>query len=551
MPKPSRTSISELETLAPTLWEAACKRTYQLDAIVFGCAAGNFLLADEPGLGKTLETLGTIVHHTLDGTQYHLVLTPKIAMDLVWTGEVHRWLEHDFAHAYSLSGSAARRAAILTEALQDRSVPHVFIVANIEMAREAHRAKWPMLFSRWWDTIVVDEAHMALVKRPGSHTQTRRGIVGLRAGRRIAISGTPMRGKEQNLWGTLNWLEPKTYSSFWRWIKEYFHVDSTKFSGFNIGEPLRHGLDDMADDLKGIMLRRTKAEVHRSLPPKSYVGTYLIPDDVESPFGIWLPLVGEHRKQYREFESEAALPFKEYGTEIIANGTLAEYTRRKQLAHGVYTMEQFGLMAPTTKSPKYEWVLDFLGSIGVTDGQGEDKVVIVSQFSTTLKAYAKALRAKGIACHVLVGDTSPKERVRMVQDFQGKEGHHRVFLLNTKAGGVAVTLDAADHMVMLDETTIPDEQEQVENRIHRTSRNHPVTIYYLRTLDTQDEEIAWVTAARGDAMEYLMDGARGVASAKRYFEERRAGLEDSFRFGVVPRSEGAVPLKKRRMPPRG
>jgi SNF2 family DNA or RNA helicase len=96
-----------------------------------------------------------------------------------------------------------------------------------------------------------------------------------------------------------------------------------------------------------------------------------------------------------------------------------------------------------------------------------------------------------------------------------------VFFLNTAAGGVAVTLDMADHLVLLDETTVPDDQEQVEDRIHRASRMHNVTIYYLRTRGTIEEEVAYIAAARQNVQKYLLDGARGVEYAKQVFMESR------------------------------
>ena len=79
---------------------------------------------------------------------------------------------------------------------------------------------------------------------------------------------------------------------------------------------------------------------------------------------------------------------------------------------------------------------------------------------------------------------------------------------------MALTLDRADDLVILDETFIPDDQEQVEDRIHRVSRNHKVTIHYLRTLGTIEESIALKTAERDDLQKRIIDGERGVEYAR-------------------------------------
>jgi SNF2 family DNA or RNA helicase len=121
---------------------------------------------------------------------------------------------------------------------------------------------------------------------------------------------------------------------------------------------------------------------------------------------------------------------------------------------------------------------------------------------------------------VLTGETPAGRRAQMVKQFQETD-EVQVFMLNTKAGGVALTLDAADYLVLLDETTVPDDQEQVEDRIHRASRIHNVTIYTLRTLGTLDEEIAWIAAARMSVQQYLLDGARGVKAARALYEQRQ------------------------------
>jgi SNF2 family DNA or RNA helicase len=109
----------------------------------------------------------------------------------------------------------------------------------------------------------------------------------------------------------------------------------------------------------------------------------------------------------------------------------------------------------------------------------------------------------------------------MVEQFQTTD-EVQVFMLNKQAGGVALTLDAADYVVLVDEDTIPDVDEQVEDRAHRTSRIHNVTVYRLRCMGTQDEEVAWIAAARLDVQQYLLDGARGVKAARALYEKNRS-----------------------------
>jgi hypothetical protein len=100
------------------------------------------------------------------------------------------------------------------------------------------------------------------------------------------------------------------------------------------------------------------------------------------------------------------------------------------------------------------------------------------------------------------------------------QGAH-ILLINTKAGGVAITLDTADVMVVLDETWIPDDQEQLEDRIHRVSRPRPVTYHYLRSMDTIDLGVALVNQQREYATHRLLDGRRGVEYARQAMSKAR------------------------------
>jgi SNF2 family DNA or RNA helicase len=518
---------------APRIAQAMANRTYQQVGAAFGARLGSFGLFDQPGLGKTITALGSIVEAMGDTPGLHLVLCPKVAISTVWGNEIRQWLG-DRAAVFELTGPRADRTALLLDALEVDASKHVFVIGNIEMARVkknapradekslplAERAEYPQLFTRTWDTVIVDESHRALVrgKSAANESQQRRGLTELKATRRIALSGTPMRGKPEQLWGTLNWLRPEVYTSYWQWVQRYFKLTSNGFSNYVLAGFREDGEQRLADDMRSISLRRTKGEVLPELPAKQYAGTYLIPGDDNSPHGVWLTLEGKQAAQYKRFERDAAIELD--GGELIADGILAQMTRYKQFA-GATLDVRGGKVTPQLPSAKFDWLVDKLTELGIVDGEGDGKIVVASQFTSLLNMFHRELNELGIAAYLLTGETSDAKRQAMVADFQATD-EIRVFLLNTKAGGVAVTLDRADDLVLLDETYVPDEQEQVEDRIHRTSRMHSVTIHYLRVLDTIEEEIAYITAARENVQKYLLDGSRGVEAARQIYAAKSA-----------------------------
>ena len=571
---------------------ARAVHAYQRAGIAFVTHTKRALLADQPGLGKTLQTIGTMANAGIVGDI--LVAAPSAAVATTWPDELARWAPND--ECITVMGTGPKRHKIFAEhgigekARDDQTTvgakPEVpssgrrWVIINLEMmrsqwvkpkrVRRAHKVTgeigwfeekgwwshgYPELHNHEWAAFVIDESHRCLIchsAKPQSQTQVRAGagmIPVAEDGLRIALSGTPFRGKVENLWGTLNWMYPEKYHAYWTWAQQWFHVlgDPGAAARGQRVEMEIESLDETKakafyDDIAPIMLRRTKAEVRPELPDKLYAGTPLPYEDgtvdEHSPVGHWLRMSPRQKKAYEDIRSQAETVL-ESGV-LTANGVLAELTRLKQFAicHGDLEERPDGdyKFLPQLPSTKFDWLVNFLAELGIdkdtdystpeshrpsetqsrpADGVEEiRKVVVASQFTSILNMYEKELEKLGIPCLKITGQVSQAQRKAAKDQWQSGEGGPRVFLLNTAAGGVSLTLDAADDLVFLDETWIPDEQEQVEDRIHRVSRLHQVTIHYLRTLGTIEENIALTTGSRERLTKMLIDGQRGVGFAK-------------------------------------
>lgn len=536
---------------------ARALRSYQRAAVEFMRTRPSVLLADQPGSGKTLMTIASIVAAEVTGDI--LVLAPSIAVQAAWPGELERWAPND--EVLRVTGGRATREAVLKKMKFKSKSKRRWVLCNIEMAKvlyhkEAIREdgsvakshyeyKYPELFffddekqkhKRPWSAVVIDESHRALVTNKAQHykqTQTRCGLSKLTVadgGKRYALTGTPFRGKLENMWGTLNWLFPKTYTSYWSWVERWFDTSSDYFGGTSVTEIKPNLKHAFYEALAPFMLRRTKREIAPDLPPKVYAGT--IPEGVDCEpgqerglVGHWLDMLPKQKRAYQEMV-ESATANLDNGT-LVANGVLAELTRLKQFASCYGSLEivedvdgfEIPKFVPELPSNKFNWLLEFLEELGimkgsVATGPEDQKVIVASQFTSVIELYAKALEKKGIKTLQITGKVKREDRESAVKEFQTDSGP-QVLLLNTIAGGVALTLDRADDLVILDETFIPDDQEQVEDRIHRVSRNHNVTIHYVRSLGTVEEKIARITFGRDDLQKQLLDGERGVDFARK------------------------------------
>lgn len=558
--------------LAPVLAGAMSSRTYQRAAARFvadalgrdGCRRA--LIGDTVGLGKTVEALASVIESQATGP--FIVIAPKTAVNTAWTPEIRRWLpdaeiitvpegrakRDNILNSLAMRAGAQARlgyrpesslaktwvvlhpAAIRTSSYwicaqcQAHTKFKAGIITTLDCGHRAtgrnleHKHDFPQLFGHSWGAVVFDESDQSLIRLSGTPNLTRRGAEMLRdlvrpGGVRIAMSGTPFRSKPHQIWSTLNWLDPIRFSSKWNWIKKYWSLGG--YSGYEIGRFIE-GREEMLDaELSDIMIRRTRQEVRGDLPAKLYGGSQLIPGDETSPKGVWLDMSTKQANAYKQMELKAAAEVE--GGEISAVGVLAEMTRLKQFATTYGRMDWEGEFYPEMPSNKYQWLLEFLTDNGFPDDPST-KVVVVSQFTKVLNLFRDALtkdlkRGKRFPeIGIITGQVTQAKRETWVERFEEEKSGVNLMLLNTKAGGSAITLDQADVMIFLDETHVDDEQEQAEGRIDNRNPERkisPRTYYYLRSLGTIEEGIAAHNAAAKAEGKRILDGGRSAASVGR------------------------------------
>jgi SNF2 family DNA or RNA helicase len=504
---------------APQLLKAMMNRQYQIAGAAFMIAGKQVILGDDPGLGKTLQTLAALIENDAKNI---LVVCKKTATRTVWERETLRWTD---IKPYVAQGLRPEREAVMNEFAARRGGRKMLII-NLEMVRakrhelcpdspsgecvygkfppHGHRhaypaePDWPFLTNRKWDAIIIDEAHNLLASTANVMskriTQQRFGAVQIRKqlnpnGLAIALSGTPFRSKLEMGWGTLNWLRPDIFKSYWNWADTHFGVEDGAYGkiiggGEKVLEPRNSKRWDAM--LRPYYLKRTKAEAAPDLPPIQFAGTPIDPEDPDSPCYVQLEMDKDQARAYASMESMAEAILE--SGKITATGTLAEITRLRQFAtathiHGAGRQH----LIPKLPSNKIEWLIDFLQE---RENTGQ-KVVVASSFSSLVELAAETIRKEcGMEVLTLTGETSDRDRVHLVTRFQDPGDTLQVVALNRNAGGESITLDAADEMVVLDMPWVSDRDEQLFSRIHRVSRVHNVEIYRLVSTGTIDAMIA-------------------------------------------------------------
>lgn len=497
---------------------------------------GAGLLADEPGCGKTWIVIASILEADVKGPI--MVACPRLAVKSVW----HHTLR-DLApdeRVYVCRGTRAKRQRAIDRFRADPAERKWLILVGETLRVKATKGtanryvvegyEYPDLFEIPWAQVIFDESHKAF----GSLTVVKGNLMGLgmkaigkMAPRRLAMTGTPFGkgGRLTGMFGTLHWLWPDEFTSYWRWAERYFEIDEEevyikggggrKRNVKRVGDLKKGTEEEFLKSFGPRIMRRLLTEVLPWLPKERYAE-------------VICEMEGAQLKQYQGLLDDAEIVVP--GGVIAANGVLAEITRAKQLANGALYRDEDGKVRFDPKaSCKIDNLLERLEARGILDGAGHMKVIVGSQYNEFLDAIGERLTAEGVKYLQMDGRTSDSKRDKLMEQFQA-EGGPRVFLINIKAGGVSVTLDAADEAHAMDEMWDPGDMFQWERRIQRASRaptaadagkRPPVLIVYYRTEGTLDTNIGAGVEERRKNQHAVLDGRRGIDYVREVIRYRK------------------------------
>jgi superfamily II DNA or RNA helicase len=408
-------------------------RPYQrqgVDWLVFLRRAGlGALLADDMGLGKTLETLCAIEGRCL-------VVAPTSVLH-GWIREIERFRPSLSVGLYHGPGRSLDPGASVT-------------ITSYALLRQ----DVDILAAETWDCVVLDEAQA--IKNPES--QIARAAHRLDAKARIALTGTPVENRLEELWSQLHFLNPGILGGRADFRDRY-------------ARPIADGDTEVAARLRQrirpFVLRRLKADVAPELPPLSEI----VLDCELSP---------EERMVY---DSVRAAAVREVVEQLRAGGNvmaaLEALLRLRQAAcHSSLVPGQ----AEDASSSKLETLYARLEE-AVADGH---KALVFSQWTSLLDRVEPGLRERGIEWLRLDGST--RDRGDIVDRFQSGAGGP-VMLLSLRAGGTGLNLTAADHVFLLDPWWNPAVEAQAADRAHRIGQDRPVVVHRLIARDTVEEGI--------------------------------------------------------------
>jgi SWI/SNF-related matrix-associated actin-dependent regulator 1 of chromatin subfamily A len=406
------------------------------------------LLADDAGLGKTLETLTTA--HRL-GVERVLIICPAGARR-VWSAEIHRWFPAwDDRVVLVEPGTKVSDIQPGLNPLQ----PVILILGYDETSNFKSRIV-PLLKYIRWDLLVLDECHY--LKNPSYRTQAVYGVYGSRnngakgladyADRVILLSGTPTPNHAGELW--------QHYRTFWpsslgpkRLTQYEFEDRFTRYRDTVFGRQVTGSKNqgELRTALQDVVLRRRKSEVLTELPPLQLQDIPLAP----SPWrgDLKLPAGADDDDLIRALRSPDT----------------AVATMRRELG-----------LAKTPAT--IAWVRERMAST--------HKLLIFAWHHSVIDLLYRGLTE--FYPVVVTGETSPKARAEAVTRFQDHAGT-RIFIGQILAAGTAVTLTAASEVAIVEPSWVPGENYQAICRAHRLGQRDSVLASFLFLPGTLDERI--------------------------------------------------------------
>jgi SNF2 family DNA or RNA helicase len=492
------------------------------------------LLADQPGLGKTLEVLSSLEElgaFTQPG-QMTLILTPIVAAQTAWRDTIERYLiPSSPVEIIDLSyGTTPQRVKRFTDAMQSKSDLPAIVIANHALVewKKGKGSRVPELFETNFDAIVIDESHLVLpILNDRKLTTFWIGLSKFNyVNYRIAVSGTPDRGKLENRYGTYKFLRPASFARYsrWAWLEENFWVYEKQVARNRTIKAIgtMKSAKRWADTEDDVIIRRTKKEVLKDLPDKQYNYVEIeLSKEQKADYGQAIKNAYDEKQKALEEDKLTA-------------SAMVFALRARQISSCQWTKDpQNPVPIVGGKSSKLDWLIEWLNERGFDEGRG--KVVIASQFSMVLDWLHKELSNLGYSSQVISGSTPQVMRTKIQRDFQ--DGELNIVLLSGRMG-VGITLDAADDLIMFDLPYDPDMIEQIEDRIHRASRNHQVVIWSLLAIGTIDQAVAQKVSNRYQITRQSMDGRRGIDFEKKILEKIRVLSKMSDGHDSVMVSEG-------------
>lgn len=423
------------------------------------------ILADEMGLGKTVQTLAFIQHMIENKiTGPNLIVVPTSVLPN-WDREAEKFVPQ----LRRLIIYGTRREGMFKQITDSDLIVTTYALLRRDLEE---------LEKYEFNTIILDEAQN--IKNP--NTITARSVRNINARMRLCLSGTPIENNLFELWSLFEFLMPGFLGSQHAFQR-------------GIVKPIKDGdtetLDYLRTRVRPFILRRTKAEVAKDLPPKVESVTCCALDEGQAE--LYSALAHKLRAQVLADVDQKGMA-KSQMSILDALLKLRQICCHPRLLK--MDMPGFSNNLPSGKFDAFkDMVMDIV--------EGGHKVLVFSQFVQMLHIIRQWLMASSIPfCYL---DGASKDRFEQVDMFNNSP-NIPIFLISLKAGGTGLNLTSADYVIHYDPWWNPAVESQATDRTHRIGQTRQVFSYKLICQNTVEEKILKLQEAKRSVAEAIIPG---------------------------------------------
>ncbi len=462
-------SFKEIRTVPAPQGLHASLRSYQLQ----GLAYLNFLseygfggiLADEMGLGKTIQTLAFIQHMVEEKlTGPNLIVVPTSVLPN-WDREAEKFVP-DLkrviiygTHRENMFREIADSDLIITT--------YALLRRDLEEIQKYD-----------FNAVILDEAQN--IKNP--NTITARSVRRLNARLRLCLSGTPIENNLFELWSLFEFLMPGFLGSQHAFQR-------------GIVRPIKDGdaetLEYLRTRMRPFILRRTKAEVAKDLPPKVESVTCCALEEAQAEL---------YAAVAHKLRDQVLADVDEKGMAKSQMSILDALLKLRQICcHPRLLKIDLPGFSNNLPSGKFEAFKDMVQEIV----EGGHKVLVFSQFVQMLQIIRQWLSFSSVPfCYL---DGASKDRFEQVDRFNNSPDIP-IFLISLKAGGTGLNLTSADYVIHYDPWWNPAVESQATDRTHRIGQQRQVFSYKLICQNTVEEKILKLQESKRNVAASIIPG---------------------------------------------
>ena len=404
------------------------------------------ILADEMGLGKTIQIIAFLLSQK---GKKSIVITP--------TSLIYNWRDEFNKFAPSLKvgiihGDKKNRVVMMEKDFDVIVTTYGLIKNDYEYYKEKE-----------FDFCIIDEAQNI----KNSKAQNTKYVKAIKAGCRIALSGTPMENNLMELWSIFDYIMPGYLLSEAKFKEKYLKEDM---------------YDELKELIKPFILRRLKKDVIDELPNK--IEKKFMVEMEENQKAVYQSYIKEVRQKLYSGEDNKITVFS-YLTKL----------RQLCLDPSLILDDYVG------RSAKIEAALNIV-NMAIAENR---KVLIFSQFTSVLQKLGSELSEKNIGYLYLDGSTKANKRVEMVKEFNESEDL-KIFLISLKAGGTGLNLTSSDLVLHFDPWWNPAIEDQATDRAHRIGQQNIVEVIKLIAKDSVEENIIRLQEDKRELINKVISG---------------------------------------------